>query len=106
MICQNCGNSFEEGKICPVCKNDALLLNKARTASLKLYNKGVIFAKDGDYSRAIDALNRCILFDKRNYVARNLLGIVYFEVGMPFDALKQWIISSSMKTEKTLLQNT
>ena len=32
-----------------------------------------------------------------NHVARNLLGIAYYQVGMVSDALKQWIISSSIK---------
>ncbi|MGE4213839.1 MAG: tetratricopeptide repeat protein [Anaerotignaceae bacterium] len=100
MICQNCGHEFNIGSICPVCQSDSVLLNKARNASLRQYNDGVAAAKNGDYSAAIDSLNQCILFDKRNYVARNLLGIAYFQVGMVSDALKQWIISASFKSEK------
>ena len=96
MICQNCGYAIDKGNFCPACRCDATLLNKARTSSLKQYNKGVSAAKEGDYSRAISLLNQCILFDKRNHVARNLLGIAYFEVGMVSDALRQWIISSSI----------
>lgn len=100
MICQNCGHEFNTGNICPVCQSDSVLLNKARNASLRQYNDGVAAAKNGDYSSAIDSLNQCILFDKRNYVARNLLGIAYYQVGMVSDALKQWIISASFKSEK------
>lgn len=104
MICQNCGHEFNIGSICPVCQSDSVLLNKARNASLRQYNDGVAAAKNGDYSSAIDSLNQCILFDKRNYVARNLLGIAYFQVGMVSDALKQWIISASFKSEKNPAQ--
>ncbi|MEA5083416.1 MAG: tetratricopeptide repeat protein [Lachnospiraceae bacterium] len=100
MICQNCGHEFNIGNICPICQSDCVLLNKARNASLRQYNNGVAAAKNGDYSSAIDSLNQCILFDKRNYVARNLLGIAYYQVGMVSDALKQWIISASFKSEK------
>lgn len=100
MICQNCGHEFNIGNICPICQSDYVLLNKARNASLRQYNNGVDAAKNGDFSSAIDSLNQCILFDKRNYVARNLLGIAYYQVGMVSDALKQWIISASFKSEK------
>ncbi|HCT65064.1 MAG TPA: hypothetical protein DIC60_07385 [Lachnospiraceae bacterium] len=100
MVCQNCGHEFNIGSICPLCQSDAVLLNKAHNSSLRQYNKGVAAAKEGDYSAAIDSLNQCILFDKRNYVARNLLGIAYYQVGMVSDALKQWIISDSFKIEK------
>lgn len=100
MVCQNCGHEFNIGSICPFCQSDSVLLNKARNASLRQYNVGVAAAKNGDYSAAIDSLNQCILFDKRNYVARNLLGIAYYQVGMVSDALKQWIISASFKNEK------
>lgn len=99
MICQNCGSEIGQNGICPVCGSDVRLLNMARNASLRQYNKGVTAAKEGDYSGAIEALNRCILFDKRNAVARNLLGIAYYQVGMPGNALEQWIISSSIQAE-------
>lgn len=100
MICQNCGHELNKGNICPICQSDSVLLNKARNASLRQYNNGVSAAKNGDYSGAINSLCQCILFDKRNYVARNLLGICYYQIGMVSDALKQWIISASFKSEK------
>ena len=74
MICHNCGNEVSSGKTCPHCGADLVLMEKARNASLRQYNKGVSLAKEGDYSGAIACLNRCVLIDKRNYVARNLLG--------------------------------
>ena len=97
MICHNCGCNDNGKGYCPHCGADMVLMEKARNASLRQYNKGVALAKEGDYSGAIACLNRCILIDKRNHVARNLLGIAYYQVGMVSDALKQWIISSSIK---------
>ena len=99
MICHNCGFQVEGSDICPNCGADVALMEKARNASLRQYNKGVVLAKEGDYSGAIACLNRCILIDKRNHVARNLLGIAYYQVGMVSDALKQWIISASIKNK-------
>lgn len=99
MICHNCGCNIENSDICPYCGADAVLMEKARNASLRQYNKGVVLAKEGDYSGAIACLNRCILIDKRNHVARNLLGIAYYQVGMVSDALKQWVISASIRSK-------
>jgi len=97
MMCHNCGCRDDGTGFCPHCGADMVLMEKARNASLRQYNKGVALAKEGDYSGAIACLNRCILIDKRNHVARNLLGIAYYQVGMVSDALKHWIISASIK---------
>lgn len=99
MICHNCGSEVPSGNVCSNCGADMVLMKKARNVSLRQYNKGVSLAKEGDYSGAIACLNRCVLIDKRNYVARNLLGIAYYQVGMVSDALKQWVISASVKSK-------
>ncbi len=104
MICSRCSKEIPTGHICFNCGADNVLLQKARTASLRQYNKGVIFAKEGDYSAAVEALKECLLFDKRNFVARNLLGISYFQIGLVTYALKEWIISASIKKEKNPAQ--
>ncbi|MCI1960049.1 MAG: tetratricopeptide repeat protein [Clostridia bacterium] len=104
MICNNCGYEIKSGHVCPSCGADNVLLSKAKTASLRQYNKGVAFAKEGDYSAAIESLRECILFDKYNFVARNLLGIAYFQIGLVTYALKEWIISTSIKKEKNPAQ--
>lgn len=104
MICSRCSKEIPTGHICFNCGADNLLLQKARTASLRQYNKGVAFAKEGDYSAAVEALKECVLFDKHNFVARNLLGIAYFQIGLVTEALKEWIISASIKKEKNPAQ--
>lgn len=104
MICNRCGHEVRYGNICPNCGIDVVLFQKTRTASLRQYNKGVAFAREGDYSSAIDCLRECLLFDKHNFVARNLLGIAYFQVGLVTEALKEWIISASIRKEKNPAQ--
>ena len=100
MICKRCKSEIPFGYICPNCGADNIILTKAKAASLWQYNKGVAFVKEGDYSSAIEALKACILFDKRNFVARNLIGILYFKTGLVGDALKEWIISCSFKKNR------
>ena len=100
MICKKCGSEIKSGGICQHCGADNILIQKARNASLRQYNKGVAFAREGDYSSAIDSLKECILFDKHNFVARNLIGIAYYQTGLVTEALRQWIISTSLRKEK------
>lgn len=99
MICPNCSTIFANGKICPKCNMDAVLFKKTKQASLNLYNSGLANAKDGNITGAIEDLKRCLIFDKTNNTARNLLGLCYFRVGEVSDALKHWIISSSYDAE-------
>ncbi len=99
MICPNCSTIFADGKICPKCNMDAVLFKKTKRASLNLYNSGLAKAKDGNITGAIEDLKRCLMFDKTNNVARDLLGLCYFRVGEVSDALKHWIISASYDSE-------
>ena len=96
MKCPNCNFEFSQGYICPNCNADVTILKKSISASVKLYNKGLSQAKEGCYTQACETLNESLMFYKKNYMARNLLGLVYFEIGCTADALKQWIISSSL----------
>jgi len=61
------------------------------------YNKGLALAKSGNMTEAIEALHKSVGLDKKNADARNLLGLVYFNIGHMADALKQWVISSAVK---------
>ena len=99
MICPNCSTIFADGKICPKCSMDAVLFKKTKRASLNLYNSGLEKAKDGNITGAIEDLKRCLIFDKTNNTARNLLGLCYFRIGEVSDALKHWIISSSYDSD-------
>ena len=87
MKCPNCGYRFSDGYICPSCGENAALIIRAHNVSVKLYNIGLEQAKARDLSGAVDSLKKSILFDKNNINARNVLGLVYYELGQMADAL-------------------
>ena len=99
MKCPVCGFSFNDGYVCPHCGVDTYLYKKAIGLSAKLYNKGLSCAKEGDLSGAAAFLEQSITFDKNNIFARNLLGLVYCEIGHIGDALKHWIISTNLQPQ-------
>ncbi|WP_458407266.1 tetratricopeptide repeat protein [Anaerotignum sp.] len=96
MKCPNCGFEFFEGCHCPDCGVDVYVFRKTRSASIRLYNEALKLAEERDLSGAAANLEQSLLFDKNNIPARNLLGLIYCEVGRIGDALKHWIISTSM----------
>ena len=100
MKCPSCGYKFNKGSICPACGDMAALRIKACNISVRLYNKGLEQAKNRDLSGAVESLKKSILFDKNNINARNLLGLIYYEIGQMADALIQWIVSQNIKSDK------
>lgn len=99
MKCPNCGFNFSEGCRCPDCGVDVYVFRKARNASIRLYNEALTLAGETDLSGAAANLEQSLLFDKNNIQARNLLGLIYCETGRIGDALRHWIISSSLLPE-------
>lgn len=57
------------------------------------YNKGLEKAQVRDMSGAILCLHQSLRLYKMNIDARNLLGLIYYEMGEIVDALAEWIIS-------------
>ncbi|MCL1995531.1 MAG: tetratricopeptide repeat protein [Defluviitaleaceae bacterium] len=104
MYCPNCGAENIKGYICRYCGVDIVVFSKAANVSNLLYNKGLAHAKERNFSAAISALEKSIKFKKEHYIARNLLGLLYYETGQIGEALKQWIISYNMvKTDNLAL---
>ncbi|MBQ7757596.1 tetratricopeptide repeat protein [Anaerotignum sp.] len=99
MKCPNCGFEFFEGCHCPDCGVDVYVFRKARNASIRLYNESIKLAEERDLSGAAANLEQSLLFDKNNVQARNLLGLIYCETGRIGDALKHWIVSTSILPE-------
>ena len=99
MKCPNCGSNVPSGCHCPVCGVDTFVFKKARNASIRLYNAALQSAKEQDLSGAATLLEQSLIFDKNHYQARNLLGLIYLETGRIADALKHWIISTSLVSE-------
>ena len=61
------------------------------------YNKGLELAKQRDLTGAAEALKKSLRFNKRQIDARNLLGLIYFEVGEISDAIVQWVLSLNIR---------
>ncbi|MBR4016069.1 MAG: tetratricopeptide repeat protein [Anaerotignum sp.] len=99
MKCPNCGHSFSEGSLCPDCGVDVYVFRKAGNASIRLYNDALHMAEEKNLSGAAVNLEQSLFFDKNNIQARNLLGLIYCEIGHIADALKHWIISTSIQPE-------
>ncbi|WP_251205135.1 tetratricopeptide repeat protein [Acetatifactor aquisgranensis] len=66
------------------------------------YNEGLEKAGVRDLSGAVVSLRRSLQFNKNNIKARNLLGLVYFEMGEAASALREWVISKNMSPEKNI----
>lgn len=73
--------------------------NKIIRLSNTLYNDGLEKASVRDLSGAADSLRKSLRYYKANIPARNLLGLVYYEMGEVVDALSEWVISRSLKPE-------
>ena len=97
MKCPNCGYEIKEGCLCPECGVDAYVFLKAAYASIRLYNKGLELAQRRELSDAAEILRQSLAFDKNNIASRNLLGLIECELGHMAEALRQWIISTSVQ---------
>jgi tetratricopeptide (TPR) repeat protein len=53
-------------------------------------------------SGAIISLKKSLKFNKYNIDARNLLGLVYYEMGEVVDALSEWVISKSYQEDDNI----
>lgn len=68
------------------------------------YNLGLNKAKHRDLSGAAEALKKSLRFDKFQTDARNLLGLIYNEIGEVGAALTQWVISLNLKETDNLAE--
>lgn len=102
MECLYCHHKLGSGKYCPVCGRDVSLYKKIVRASNTYYNVGLEKAKVRDLSGAAVYLRKSLDLYKKNTDARNLLGLVYFELGETVDALAEWVISKNLQPENNL----
>lgn len=66
---------------------------RMRQISNGYYNLGLSLAKKRNLSTALNALSIALGLNKRNVDARNLYGIIQFEMGEEAKALVSWVIS-------------
>ncbi len=94
MVCPNCGsNMSDKRKRCERCGTDMTIYQKIYRASNQHYNIGLAKARVRDLSGAIISLKSSLELNKKNVNARNLLGLIYYEMGETVAALSEWVIS-------------
>lgn len=104
MECMRCGAVLGREDHCPACGTDVKLYKKILCTSNRYYNEGLKQAKARDLSGAVISLKKSLKFYKMNLAARNLLGLVYFEMGETVDAISEWVISRSLAPEDKLAE--
>ena len=102
MFCYNCGCRLSEHDFCTACGADVALYKRIIAVSNRFYNEGLEKAGVRDLTGAINSLRQSLKFNKNNIEARNLLGLVYFEMGEVVAALSEWVISKNLRPEKNI----
>lgn len=63
------------------------------------YNQGLEKAKIRDLTGAAECLKKSLHFHKYQTDARNLLGLIYYEMGETAESLVQWVISMNLQPD-------
>ena len=94
MNCPKCGYDMGRNRrYCDRCGTDTAVMMRLYRLSNRYYNEGLTRAKVRDLSGAVFSLRQCLKLNKNHVDARNLLGLVYFEMGEVVAALSEWVIS-------------
>jgi len=75
---------------------------KLESLSNFFYNDGLEKAGVRDLTGAIESLQQSLRMNKNNIDARNLLGLVYYEMGEVVAALSEWVISKNFRPEDNI----
>ncbi len=102
MYCYQCGCRLSDHDFCTSCGVDVGRYKKIMYLANTFYNDGLDKARVRDLTGAVTSLRQSLKFNKNNVDARNLLGLVYFEMGETVAALCEWIISKNLKAEKNV----
>ncbi len=102
MKCFVCGCELSENNYCTGCGADVTIYKKIIYASNQCYNEALDKASVRDLSGAVESLRQSLKFNKNNTQARNLLGLVYFEMGEAVSAFSEWVISKNLQSKKNI----
>jgi len=102
MKCYQCGCHLSEHDFCTACGADVSLYKRIMKISNMYYNEGLEKAGVRDLTGAVTSLRQSLKFNKNNVEARNLLGLVYFEMGEVVAALSEWVISKNLRPQKNV----
>lgn len=104
MKCYNCGSELTNYHICQNCGADVSAFSKLIKLSNTYYNMGLVKASNRDLQGAAYILRHCVKINKYQTSARNLLGLVYYEMGEIVQALSEWVISRYLQPEGNLAE--
>ncbi len=96
MNCFHCGNRLGKSDMCLTCGQDVRLFKKIVAASWRYYDEALKKARNRDLSGTVEELKNSLVLYKKNTEARNLLGLIYYEMGDIAEALIQWVISDNL----------
>lgn len=99
MNCPKCNGPLSKKNWCDRCQEDVTIYVKIYKASNAHYNEGLKKAKVRDLTGAIYSLRKSLQLNKKNTTARNLLGLVYYEMGETVAALSEWVLSKHFQPE-------
>lgn len=68
------------------------------------YNLALSNAQSRNLSTAVTYIKYSLQFNKQNIAARNLLGLIYYEMGEVAEALVQWVISTNISPSQNVAQ--
>ena len=78
------------------------VLMKAYNTSDYYYNQGYDRAAARDLSGAVASLMVALRYNKKNVPARNLLGLIHYEMGEVVEALRHWVMSVNYQPQTNL----
>lgn len=94
MRCPRCDAKIsDEMGTCDFCGQDLEVVHYVRRVSNAYYNMALEKAHVRDLSGAVLILRKSLQFNKYNTNARNLLGLIYNEMGETVAALSEWVLS-------------
>ena len=75
-------------------------VTKCHRIANSYYNQGLEKAGIRDLTGAVVCLKKSVHYNKYHIDARNLLGLIYYEMGEVAQAMVQWVISSNFQPSK------
>lgn len=104
MRCYKCNSVLSDEDYCLKCGADVSVYKIVVKASNSYYNQGLEKARVRDLTGAVTALKTSLSLNKKNIKARNLLGLVYYEMGELAMALSEWVISLNLKQDRNVAE--
>lgn len=97
--CPYCNHFVNSAVVCDSCGENIRWVEKVYEKSELYYIKAYECAESRYLSEAVEYLEKAIYFNKYNIQAKNLLGLIYLEMGEVASALKLWILSDALCKE-------